>query len=35
LWRKAGTFPEPIGQIIDELAAKPTFLVTVRLSDGT
>jgi signal transduction histidine kinase len=35
LWRKAGTFPEPIRQIIDELAAEPTFLVTVRLSDGT
>jgi signal transduction histidine kinase len=35
LWRKAGTFPEPIRQIIDQLAAKPTFLVTVRLSDGT
>ena len=35
LWRKAGTFPEPMGQIIDELAAKPTFLIRVRLSDGT
>ncbi len=35
LWRKAGSFPEPIRHIIDQLAAEPTFLVSVRLSDGT
>jgi signal transduction histidine kinase len=35
VWRKAGPFPEPIRQIIDELTAEPTFLVTVRLKDGT
>ena len=35
LWRKAGTFPEPMRQIIDELAAEPTFLVGIRLRDGT
>ena len=34
LWRKAGLFPEPIRQIIDELVAQPTFLVSVRLRDG-
>ena len=35
VWRKTGPFPEPIRQIIDELTAEPTFLVTIRLSDGT
>jgi signal transduction histidine kinase len=35
LWRKAGLFPEPIRHIIDELVAEPTFLVSVRLRDGT
>jgi signal transduction histidine kinase len=34
-WRKAGTFPEPIEHILDELAAEPTFLVSLRLSDGS
>jgi signal transduction histidine kinase len=35
LWRNAGSFPEPIRQIIDQLATEPTFLVSVRMSDGT
>ena len=35
VWRKAGPFPEPIPQIVDELTAEPTFLVTIRLGDGT
>lgn len=35
VWRKAGPFPEPMRQIIDELTAEPTFLVTIRLGDGT
>ena len=35
VWRKSGPFPEPIRQIIDELTAEPTFLVTIRLGDGT
>jgi signal transduction histidine kinase len=35
LWRKAGSFPQPILQIIDQLTTEPTFLVSVRLSDGT
>ncbi len=34
-WRKAGLFPEPIEHIIDRLAVEPTFLVSVRLSDGS
>jgi signal transduction histidine kinase len=35
LWHKAGSFPEPIPQIINELSAEPTFLVSVRLRDGS
>jgi len=34
-WRQAGSFPEPIEHVIDALAAEPTFLVSVRLSDGS
>ena len=34
-WRRAGPFPAPIDDIIDKLAAEPTFLVSVRLKDGT
>lgn len=34
-WRQAGPFPEPIEHIIDKLAAEPTFLVSVQLSDGS
>jgi signal transduction histidine kinase len=35
LWHRAGSFPEPIQKIIDELSAEPTFLVSVRLHDGS
>lgn len=34
-WRRAGSFPEPISDIIEELAREPTFQVSVRLNDGT
>jgi len=34
-WRRAGPYPAPIGDIIDNLAAEPTFLVSVRLKDGS
>ena len=34
-WKKAGPFPAPIDDIIDELATGPTLLVSVRLNDGT
>jgi len=34
-WRRAGPYPAPIGDIIDKLAAEPTFLVSVRLKDGS
>jgi len=35
LWRKAGTFPEPLRQTIEQLALEPSFLVSIRLQDGT
>ena len=35
VWRRAGSFPEPISNIIEELASEPTFQVSVRLNDGT
>ena len=35
LWRKAGTFPEPLRQTIEQLALEPSFLVSIRLRDGT
>jgi signal transduction histidine kinase len=34
-WKKAGPFPAPVDDIIDELASGPTLLVSVRLNDGT
>jgi signal transduction histidine kinase len=34
LWQKAGSFGEPVEDIINELAGHPTYLVSVRLSDG-
>jgi signal transduction histidine kinase len=35
-WRRvAGSFPEPVSDIIEELASEPTFQVSVRLNDGT
>jgi signal transduction histidine kinase len=34
-WQRAGPFPEPVGDIIEELSGGPTFYVSVRLSDGT
>ena len=34
-WREAGWFPEPVAQIINKLTAEPTFLVSLRLDDGS
>jgi signal transduction histidine kinase len=34
-WRRAGPFPELVGNIVSELADEPNFRVSVRLSDGT
>ena len=34
-WKQQRPFPAPINNIIDELAAAPTLVISVRLSDGT
>jgi len=34
LWQKSGPFSEPIGDIVNELAGHPTYLVSVRLDNG-
>lgn len=35
LWQTGPRLPEPINDIIDELAADPTFYLSIRLKDGT
>jgi signal transduction histidine kinase len=34
-WQRAGPLPEPVSDIVSELAEEPSFRVSVRLSDGT
>jgi hypothetical protein len=34
-WQRAGPLPEPVNDIVSELAEAPSLRVSVRLSDGT
>ncbi len=35
LWQTGSQFPEPVNDIVDELAEEPAFYVSVRLDDGS
>ena len=34
-WQRAGPLPEPVSDVVSELAEEPSFRVSVRLKDGT
>ena len=34
-WKTGSPFPDPVSNVIDELAAEPTAYISIRMSDGT